>query len=131
MNNLAPQFDQKEFAKPDLAQLAVEDQANVESQYPGPERMGVSIPVNVDLKTAGSWESLADGSRIWRLKITVPDALALGVYYNQFHLPEGGKLFLYNEAKTQVIGGFTSHNNPESGLFATEFIQENPSHLNI
>ncbi len=38
-------------------------------------------------------------------------------------MPEGSKLFLYNEAKTQVIGAFTSQNNPESGLFATEFIQ--------
>src|SRR5665648_404248 len=63
VNNLASQIDQKEFAKPDLEQLAVEDQANVESQYPGPERMGVSVPVNLDLKSAGSWESLADGSR--------------------------------------------------------------------
>jgi PKD repeat protein len=123
VNNLASQFDLKEFASPDIAQLAVEDQINVESQYPGPERMGVSIPVNVDLNTAGSWESLADGSRLWRLKITVPGALALGVYYDHFYLPEGSKLFLYNEAKTQVIGAFTSENNTESGLFATEFIQ--------
>ncbi len=62
VNNLAAQFDQKEFAEPDIAQLAVEDQVNAESQYPGPERMAVSVPVNLDLKTAGSWESLADGS---------------------------------------------------------------------
>jgi lysyl endopeptidase len=123
VNNLTPQFDQKEFAKPDIAQLAVEDQGNAESQYPEPERMGVAVPVNLDLKTAGSWESLADGTLLWRLKITVPDALALGVYYNYFYLPQGSKLFLYNEAKTQVIGAFTSQNNPESGLFATEFIQ--------
>jgi lysyl endopeptidase len=122
-NELAAQFDRRELAKPDLAQLAIEDQANVESQYPGPERMAVSVPVNLDMNTAGSWESLADGSGIWRLKITVPDALALGVYYDHFYMPGGSKLFLYNEAKTQVIGAFTSQNNPESGLFATEFIQ--------
>ena len=122
-NNLSAQFDQKEFAKPDLVQLALEDQANAESQYPGPERMGVSVPVNLDLNTAGSWELLTDGSRIWRLKITVSGALALGVYYDHFYMPAGSKLFLYNEAKTQVIGAFTTANNPESGLFATEFIQ--------
>ncbi|MCK9398776.1 MAG: PKD domain-containing protein [Bacteroidales bacterium] len=122
-NNLAFQFDQKEFAKPDMAQLVLEDQLNAESKFPSPERMAVSVPVNLDLKTAGSWETLADGLLIWRLKITVPGALALGVYYDHFHMPEGSKLFLYNEAKTQVIGAFTSQNNHESGLFATEFIQ--------
>jgi lysyl endopeptidase len=122
-NNFSSQFDQKEFTAPDLSQISAEDQANAEAQYPGPERMGVSVPVNLDLNTAGSWESQADGSRIWRLKITVRGALALGVYYDHFYMPAGSKLYLYNEAKTQVIGAFTSANNTESGLFATEFIQ--------
>jgi len=123
MNNLAAQFDQKEFAQPDLVQIALEDQLNAESKYPGPERMAYSVPVNLNIKTAGSWESLADGSQIWRLKITVHGALALGVYYSNFYIPEGSRLFLYNEDKTQVIGAFTSQNNSETGLFATEFIQ--------
>jgi PKD repeat protein len=123
INHLAVQFDQKEFAVPDLEQLMLEDQLNAESKYPKPERMAISVLVNLDLKSAGSWETLPDGSLIWRLKITVPGALALGVYYDHFYMPEGSKLFLYNEAKTQVIGAFTSQNNPESGLFATEFIQ--------
>jgi PKD repeat protein len=121
--NLREQYNQKEFAKPDMEKLMAEDQLNAESAYPGPERMAFAVPVNLDLKSAGSCEVLSDGSRIWRLKITVPDALALGVYYSNFYLPEGSSLFLYNEAKTQVIGAFTSNNNPESGLFATEFIE--------
>ncbi len=122
---LKGQFNQHEFPKPDLEKLMLEDQINAESEYPGPERMAYSVPVNLDTRNSGTWESQADGSRIWRMKITVPDALALGVYYNHFYLPEGGRLFLYNEAKTQVIGAFTSSNNHESGLFATEFIQGN------
>jgi PKD repeat protein len=117
------QFTNFEFAKPDMDQVMMEDQANAEAQYPGPERMGVAVIVNLDLKSAGSMEEMSDGSKIWRLKVTVPDALALGVYYSKFYLPAGTKLFLYNEAKTQIIGAFTSNNNPESGLFATEFIQ--------
>jgi PKD repeat protein len=123
-NDLESRFDQRDFAKPDLAKLAQEDQINAESQYPGPERMGVSVAVSLNTKTAGSWETLPDGSKIWRLTIRVPDALALGVYYDRFFLPEGSKLFLYNESRTQVIGAFTSKNNPpETGLFATEFIE--------
>jgi PKD repeat protein len=120
---LKEQCNRVEFSKPDLEQLMLEDQINSESEYPGPERMGYSVLVNLDLKSSGSIETLPDGSQIWRLKIAVPGALALGVYYSNFHLPEGGKLFLYNDDKTQVIGAFTSANNTESGLFATEFIQ--------
>ncbi|NTV82699.1 MAG: hypothetical protein HGA23_00180, partial [Bacteroidales bacterium] len=120
---LTQQYVNYEFQKPDLEQIMIEDQINAELQYPGPERMGVSVPVNLDLTTSGSKEILSDGSIICRMKLSVPGALALGVYYSNFYLPQGAKLFLYNEAKTQVIGSFTSNNNPESGLFATEFIQ--------
>lgn len=120
---VSDRINQIDFQKPDLEQLIIEDQVNAESAYPGPERMAVAVSVNLDLISAGSAETLEDGSKIWRLKITVPGALALGVYYSNFYLPEGTKLFLYNETKTQVIGAFTSSNNPESGLFATEFIQ--------
>ncbi len=121
--NLTELYVQKELQKPDLEKLMLEDQLNAEAKYPGPERMGVSVPVNLDLKSAGSSETLPDGSHIWRLKIRVPEALALGVYYGNFHLPEGSRLFLYNKSKTQVIGAFTSANNVDSRLFATEFIQ--------
>jgi lysyl endopeptidase len=122
-SDMADQFNQVEFPRPDMEMLAAEDQANAESAYPGPERMAYSVPVNLELKSAGSFETLADGTRIWRLKIHVPGALALGVYYSNFYLPEGGRLFLYNENQTQIIGAFTSENNHESGLFSTEFIQ--------
>ena len=116
-------FDSRSLPQPDMDQVALEDQENAGSQFPGPERMAVSVPVNLDMNTAGTWETLSDGSHLWRLKLSVSGALALGVYYNQFYLPEGGKLYLYNAAKTQIIGAFTSENNDESGLFATQFIQ--------
>ena len=123
IDQLTSQYDSREFSRPDMEMIALEDRQNAESQFPAPERMGVSVPVNLDMTNSGTWESLPDGSRMWRLKIIVKDALALGVYYDHFSLPEGGSLFLYNKAKTQVIGAFTSFNNHESGLFATEFIQ--------
>jgi len=121
--NLKEQFNRINLLKPDLEQIMIEDQINAESQYPGPERMGVSVMVNENLLDAASHETLSDGSNLYRLTIHVPDALALGVYYSNFFIPQGGKLFLYNDAKSQVIGAFTSTNNPESGLFANEFIQ--------
>jgi PKD repeat protein len=121
--NLKSDFTQFSFQKPDLVQIAAEDQLNAESQYPGPERMGVSVIVSQDMISTGTTELMADGSKLIRMKITVPDALALGVYYSKFYLPEGSKLFLYNEAKDQVIGAYTSANNTESGTFATQFVE--------
>ena len=122
-DQLSADFDTRVLQKPDMGQIAYEDQQNAESRFPAPDRMGVSVPVNLDMDDAGTWETLLDGSRIWRLNLVVKDALALGVYYDHFYMPDGGKLFLYNKSKSNVIGAFTSFNNHESGLFATEFIQ--------
>jgi len=44
------------------------------------------------------------------------------LYYSEFSIPKGGKLFLYNADKTQVIGAFSAHNNKNGGTFATEMI---------
>ncbi|MFA5782963.1 MAG: PKD domain-containing protein, partial [Bacteroidales bacterium] len=84
---------------------------------------GRSIPVNYDMTNSGTWTDLPDGRKIWRLKLTSSGAKGLAVCYNNFYIPEGGKLFLYNELKTQIIGAFTSENNPANGIMSTELIQ--------
>ncbi len=83
-------------------------------------RCGVSVPTNLNLENSGSWFELPNGDRIWRLKITIPDAKALGIYYDHFWLPPGGRLFLYDEAHKQVLGAYTEQNNGDNGVFVTE-----------
>jgi len=94
-----------------------------DSARPGPLWVGRSVPVGVNMTNAGTWTDMPDGSRVWRLKIKAAGAKAIGVYYDDFYIPEGGKLFLYNESQNQVIGAYTSENNPPSHLFATELVQ--------
>jgi len=90
---------------------------------PGPYRIGKTIPVNLSIETAGTWSDLALGGKVWRLTLHSKNALALSLYFDQFWLPGGGELYVYNEMRNQVIGAFTDLNNDESGLFATEIIQ--------
>jgi len=90
---------------------------------PGPYRIGKTIPVGLSIQTAGTWSDLAYGGKIWRLTLHSDDALALSLYFDNFWLPRGGELYVYNETRTQVIGAFSDLNNDESGLFATEIIQ--------
>jgi len=115
-------FQRISFDTPDMNKIAEEDML-AEIDKPDPRRMGVSVKINKGISNSGSWETIAGGDKVWRMEIEVPDALALGVYYNDFYLPEGGKLFLYNENKTQILGAYTSLNNPEDNLFSTQFIQ--------
>jgi hypothetical protein len=89
---------------------------------PSPYRFGIILPVDVSPDRSGSWTTLPNGITIWRATVSSPGALALSAYFDKFHLPEGGKLFIYNADRSQLIGAFSSLNNSQSGLFATELI---------
>ena len=87
-----------------------------------PHRFAKLIPVNFNPENSGTWLDLEDGSRVWRLAIYAENAEALCLYYDDFYLPKGYKLFLYDGNKNQVKGAFTSENNHKSRLFATELV---------
>lgn len=93
----------------DLAKLQQED---AEDELNGiPPRFGKPFEVNYNLSNSGYWETLDNGDRLWRLTIQAPDARSINFLYDDFYLPSGAKLFIYNKDKSQVIGAFTSINN--------------------
>lgn len=87
-----------------------------------PLRAGVIIPANLSMENSGEWIALDQGVRVWQLEISAPDAIALMLYYEDFYIPEGGKLFIYNEQRNHLIGAYTSRTNVSGGKFATELV---------
>lgn len=83
-----------------------------------PPRFGFPHPVNLNTNNAGAWTNLDNGDRIWALQINCPGAKSVNLLYDAFYLPEGATLYIYNEAKTRVIGGFTNRNNSPDGTAA-------------
>jgi hypothetical protein len=105
------------LTSPDMDVLAREDEQN-----PLPYRFAVNLPVSLGIDSSGLWERAKDGTNIWRLSLTSPGALAITLYFDQFQIPEGGKLFVYNPNRTQWLGAFTSLNNNSLFTFATGLI---------
>lgn len=87
-----------------------------------PPRIAENIAVTLDMEHAGVWSTLPSGEQVWRLHIAAPDATALMLYYSNFYIPHGGKLFIYNEDKTHLLGAYTHATHPKQGAFATEFV---------
>ncbi len=117
-DNLLDQVKIEEFDAPDMAIVEAEDLAK-----PLPFRAGVAVPVNLDINNAGEWTDLPDGGKIWRLSIKVEGAQALGVYYDNFWLPYGSELYLYNEEKSHMIGAYTELNNNPDCVFANQLVE--------
>jgi hypothetical protein len=75
-----------------------------------PYKVAEVLDVNWSLNNSGSWTTLADGTRIWRLRISSPGADAIHLIYNRWWFPKYCELFLYNDSHTEVIGAFTMAN---------------------
>jgi lysyl endopeptidase len=88
-----------------------------------PWRFGENIMVNLNPKNSGTWDVLKDGSKLWRLGITSKGALTINLTFDNYKLPKGATLFIYNTDKTEVIGAFTDFNNQEDRYFATTLIR--------
>ncbi len=106
--------------KPDLSKIANED--NHPEKNGGFYRYGVLIKTQIEMQNTGTWKVLENGNKLWQLSIECTGAKALSLHFRNFHLPPGGKLFIYSADKKQVIGAFTEVNNHESGIFATQLI---------
>ncbi len=86
-----------------------------------PFKFGHLHKVDYTLKNSGKWMTLDNGDRVWQLKIYAPDALTINLNYRKFDLPIGGKLYIYNESKTDILGPFTHQNEKSNKEFATGF----------
>jgi hypothetical protein len=97
--------------------LSMEDQ-----QSPVPYRYAINVAADLTTGNSGKWLITEGGIRVWRLNVKSPGALGLILYFDRFRLPEGGKLFVYNPRRTQLLGAFTSLNNNDLSTFATSLI---------
>ena len=102
----------------DVNSLLQEDQ-NSSSNFP---RAGVIQDVDLNIYNSGTWYDLPNGNKLWRLKVKVPNALAVSVYFNEFVIPDGGKLFAFAPRYNEVLLPYTKESNPEKGFYATDYV---------
>ncbi|MDR3340966.1 MAG: protease, partial [Candidatus Symbiothrix sp.] len=104
----------------DVKQLIAEDK---EAEAAGESiNCAKIIPVDLTMENSGVWSTLSNGQEVWQLTIEAPKAIALLLYYRDFYIPQGGKLFIYNKEKTQVLGAYNHTTNAAGRGFATEFV---------
>lgn len=84
-----------------------------------PYRFGKEFLVDIDIDRDGQWINLPNGQRIWVMNIKSSNAKTMNFVFDEFYLPQGAKLYLYNEEKTDLLGAYTSSQNQESGYLGT------------
>jgi hypothetical protein len=112
------------LSAPNRVTINIED--SIADSQPGPLRFACPVQVNYTLYNSGTWQVLANGDKLWKLKVKLPGALSTNALYDKFWLPEGGKFFVYSEETEQYIGAVTSEyiggSYEEPAPFATALI---------
>lgn len=99
--------------------MAAINQENTERDAKGILMFNTKIqPTSIELGTAGVWDKYPNGDQIWRTRVQAKNAKGLVLYFSNFRIPKGAKLYVYSLDKKEVLGGFTSENNQMSGQFA-------------
>jgi len=104
----------------DLKKLQEEDIIN--DKLAMPFRFGFKHQVDYGFND-GQWTILENGDRIWRIKFQSKDALSLNFIFDKFRLPQGAKLYLYNDNKTDLLGAYTSANNNINNSLGTWIVE--------
>jgi len=111
--NVLPSFD--------LQAIQAEDEIN-DRLFDRPWRFGFMHSVDFGFDD-GQWTTLENGDRIWRILISSPEALSLNVIFDDFYMPDGGKVYLYNDDRTDLLGAYTSIQNQDSGILGTWLVK--------
>ncbi|WP_051285457.1 T9SS type A sorting domain-containing protein [Aequorivita capsosiphonis] len=88
-----------------------------------PWRYGIERTVDLDMQSGGLWTDLPNGGKIWQATIQSPEALNLSVNFDDFFLPAGSRLQLFNNDRTDITSTFTSKQNREERQLGTWFVE--------
>ncbi len=75
-----------------------------------------TFDVNYDIHNSGVWDTLANGNKVWYIGFTSPGAYSITMIFNQYKLPAGGTVYIYNPGMKTILGGFTHQNNKKSSI---------------
>ncbi|MDH7912353.1 T9SS type A sorting domain-containing protein [Winogradskyella sp. SYSU M77433] len=119
-----PNVKAHKLASFNLKKLQEEDKINDQDKSK-PWRFGHDIYVDHDFNEVGKWTTLDNGDRIWRMAYTSEGALTLNFMFDIFKIPEGAKLYVYNDEKTDLLRPFTHHNNNAEEVLGTWLVEGN------
>lgn len=89
---------------PDLDWVAAEDAWR--DAEPGPYRVAVRVDAEATSARDGLWETLADGSSLWRLRLDAPGARSIAPRIVTLELPAAGRVWFYDPERREVARPF-------------------------
>jgi hypothetical protein len=84
-----------------------------------PAKSGLLIDVFYTPESAGTWDTLSDGLKIWRAAFHAGGASMMNLVFSPYQLKKGVRVFLFDRKQENVLGAFTDLNNKSINMLAT------------
>jgi lysyl endopeptidase len=84
-----------------------------------PPRFAVPHSVRLTPRTSGTWEKVAGGLWLWRLRVRAEKASSINLGFTRFRLPAGARLQIYSADLAHVMRPFTAEDNEDHGQLWT------------
>lgn len=106
----------------DLGAVAAAEAARVGAGRPVPDRFATPVEAAFTPGDSGTWHDLADGRRVWRLRIGSTGAVNLNLALDPFQPPPGARLWLYSPDGATVHGPYTDRDRNADGALWTPVV---------
>jgi lysyl endopeptidase len=73
-------------------------------------RFAYAHQVNATISNSGEWKILSNG-KLWQIRFKTQHNYATGIIFNEFNLPTGGYIYVYNPTSKQKLGPFTNESS--------------------
>ncbi|MBL8745440.1 MAG: proprotein convertase P-domain-containing protein [Phycisphaerae bacterium] len=98
------------------------DQSNRNLEVGLPLRFAIPVRVNYTVENSGTWETLKDGTRLWRLRVGAEGALSINLGFTEYRMPVGATMTILTPDGAEVIRPFTSADNQASNELWTPIL---------
>jgi len=105
------------FPKVDVASLLEEDALNDEDNLP--YRFGYTFSTDYNIFDHGEWNELPSGGKVWRMRFQSKDAISINFLLEDFEIPKGAEIYLYNNDHSDVIGAYDAKQNNDEKTLST------------
>lgn len=102
------------FPEVDAERMIAEDEVRAANGAKGPFRFGVNHDTDLSMENSGTWSTLQDGTRVWRLTLHCPGAKSINFIFGEFDIPVDARVFVWNDAQ-EVLGAFTNASAGNTG----------------
>lgn len=102
----------------DVAKLEAEDKIN-DADKKKAWRYGYEFLVDNNLNNSGEWTFLPNGDRMWRIRYQSAGAKTINFLFSDYYMPQGAKVYLYNDDRTDLLGAYDAAQNNEKRELGT------------